>query len=127
MSTAILKLAESGKLHQIHQNWFCKPVCPEERKRNSDPHQLHLTSFWELYLVCGVFSLVALLLFLFRVASQYARYKKRQVESSTPLTTLSSNVHCSQVLYNFFDFIDKKEEGIKRYFNQHNNSQSQES
>ncbi|CDP11784.1 unnamed protein product [Coffea canephora] len=125
MSTAILKLAESGKLQEIHHKWFCKPECPAQRIHNPDPNQLHLRSFLELFILCGVFSLGALLLFLFRVARQYARYQKKQMETPTSSTTLSSNVHCSKVLHNFFDFIDEKEEAIKRYFNQHNNSQSQ--
>ncbi|KAL3509705.1 hypothetical protein ACH5RR_029106 [Cinchona calisaya] len=126
MSSAILKLAENGKLQEIHQNWFCKnkTVCPAARRKKADPNQLHISSFWELYLVCGVFSLAAILLFLFRVARQYVRYKRKQIETSTPSTSLSSNTHCSQVIYSFFDFIDEKEEAVKRYFNQHNNSQS---
>lgn len=120
MSTAILKLSESGELRKIHERWFCKMGCPSERKSNPKPDQLHLTSFWGLYLSCGVISLTALVLFLLRMICQYARFKQRQkdVASSSPS---EPSLSCSQVVVNFFNFIDKKEEAIKKMFTQCDN------
>ncbi|KAI9075305.1 hypothetical protein K1719_042710 [Acacia pycnantha] len=61
MSTAILKLSEDGELRRIRERWFCKMGCPEERKSDSEPNRLHLTSFWGLYLTCGVVTLASFL------------------------------------------------------------------
>jgi len=125
MSTAILKLSENGDLHRIHERWFCKMGCPEERTSNSKPEQLHLVSFWGLYLSCGVVSLAALVVFLLRMIRQYARFKKKQKDiASSSSEQQPSGSHCSQVVINFFNFIDEKEEAIKKMFtpsdNHHN-------
>ncbi|KAG6661249.1 hypothetical protein CIPAW_03G160800 [Carya illinoinensis] len=58
MSTAILKLSENGGLQKLREKWFCKMGCPGERKRNVEPNQLHLISFWGLYLLCAVFCFI---------------------------------------------------------------------
>ncbi|XP_061363096.1 glutamate receptor 3.7-like [Gastrolobium bilobum] len=125
MSTAILKLSESGELQKIHDKWLCKMGCPGERNSNSEPDQLHLVSFWGLYLSCGVVSLAALVLFLLRIIRQYGRFKQRQKDIASS-SSEPSGIHCSQVVVNFFNFIDKKEEAIKKMFtqcdNQHNPS-----
>lgn len=115
ISTAILKLAENGKLQEINEKWFCKTGCPEEKRRVSEPNQLHLTSFWGLYLVCGIFTLTAFLVFLFLTVRQYIRYKRKQLNHSSSFS-VSSSTRCSEVIYNFFDFIDEKEEAIKKLF-----------
>ncbi|PHT96507.1 Glutamate receptor 3.7 [Capsicum chinense] len=120
MSTAILKLAESGKLQEIHEKWFCQLGCSTDRRKNSEPNQLHLSSFWALYLLSGAATLFALLIFLLRSIRQYIRYKRKHTDLSSP-----SNTRCSQVIYSFFDFIDEKEEAIKRIFAQHDSSQAQ--
>lgn len=117
MSTAILKLSEHGDLHKIHEKWFCKMGCPEERTSNSKPDQLHLVSFWGLYLSCAVVSLAALVVFLLRIIRQYARFKQRQRDLASS-SSEESGIHCSQVVINFFNFIDEKEEAIKKMFTQ---------
>lgn len=125
MSTAILKLSENGKMQEIHKKWFCESgICPTEKRRDPDPNHLHLNSFWGLYLLCGVASIVALALFLSRAVGQYVRYKKRQMEAASTMPDSSDN-KCSRVIFNFFDFIDEKEEAIKRFFNHQNDSQPQ--
>ncbi|XP_027340391.1 glutamate receptor 3.7-like isoform X2 [Abrus precatorius] len=121
MSTAILKLSENGELRKIHHKWFCKMGCPEERKSNSKPDQLHLVSFWGLYLSCGIVSLVAMVVFLLRMICQYARFKQRQKDIAASSSEPSSSTPCSQVVVNFFNFIDKKEEAIKKMFTQCDN------
>ncbi|KAF3674783.1 Glutamate receptor 3.7 [Capsicum annuum] len=120
MSTAILKLAESGKLQEIHEKWFCQLGCSTDRRKDSEPNQLHLSSFWALYLLSGAATLFALLIFLLRSIRQYIRYKRKHTDLSSP-----SNTRCSQAIYSFFDFIDEKEEAIKRIFAQHDSSQAQ--
>ncbi|XP_049413303.1 glutamate receptor 3.7 [Solanum stenotomum] len=120
MSTAILKLAESGKLQEIHEKWFCQLGCPTDRRKDSMPDQLHLSSFWALYLLSGAVTVLALLIFLLKSIRQYIRYKRNHTDLSSP-----SNTRCSHVIYSFFDFIDEKEEAIKRIFAQQDSAQAQ--
>lgn len=119
MSTAILRLSESGKLQEIHDLWFCKLGCPGDRGGKSEPDQLQLISFWGLYLLCGIISLAALFLFLLRLIHQYIRYQRhhqrRRSEEVTPLP-VPSNTSCTQTIQNFIGFIDEKEEAIKSFF-----------
>uniref|UniRef100_A0A5B7B3H3 Glutamate receptor n=1 Tax=Davidia involucrata TaxID=16924 RepID=A0A5B7B3H3_DAVIN len=123
LSTAILKLAENGKLQQIREKWFCRKGCAADRRRVPEPNQLHLSSFWGLYLLCGGFTLTAFLVFLLRTICQYVRYKRKQMKPPSPSSSVSSSTHCSRVIYNFFDFIDEREEAIKKIFAQCDNPQ----
>ncbi|KAI4334102.1 hypothetical protein L6164_018834 [Bauhinia variegata] len=123
MSTAILKLSESGQLQKIREHWFCKMGCPGERISKSQSNQLHMISFWGLYLSCGVVTLAAFVAYVLRTICQFVRYKRRQKDLTPPSSSLPPGSRCSQVVYNFFDFIDKKEEAIKKMFTQPNNPQ----
>lgn len=122
MSTAILKLAENGKLQEINERWFCKMGCPGERRKSSEPNQLHLSSFWGLYILCGVSALTAFLVFLIRVIFQFVRYKRNTMinplssssSSSSPKSLVLLSTCFSRVIYDFFNFINEKEEAIKR-------------
>lgn len=125
MSTAIMKLSESGEFQKIHQKWFCKSGCPGDERRKSQPNKLHLSSFWALYSLCGIFALTAFFLFLIRAVHQYIVYKRRQADPSSPAFSISSSVLFSQAIHNFLDFIDEKEEAIKRFFAQHDNPPTQ--
>ncbi|KAF9669523.1 hypothetical protein SADUNF_Sadunf14G0116400 [Salix dunnii] len=127
MSTAILSLSESGELQKIREKWFCtKEFCPGDKKHRQEPNQLNLISFWGLFLLCGAFSLTAILVFLVRLVCQFVRYKRRHMQSSSP-SPMPSSTHCSQVIRHFFDFIDEKEEVIKRMFRQCENPRPQAS
>ncbi|KAL0319846.1 UNVERIFIED_CONTAM: Glutamate receptor 3.7 [Sesamum radiatum] len=117
MSTAILKLTESGQLQKIKEKWFCKSGCSDERRRKPEPNQLNLSSFWALYSLCGTFALMAFFLFLIRAIRQYIRYKRRQMDPS-PTPSISSSIFYSQAVHNFLKFIDEKEEAIKKMFAQ---------
>ncbi|PWA46481.1 glutamate receptor 5 [Artemisia annua] len=117
LSVAILQLSENGKLQEIHDKWFCKKGCSSAEGRDAEPNQLQMSSFWGLYIICGVFSLIALALFLLQTIRQYIYYKHKQMQDpSSPSFPTSSSRGCYGVLFNFFDFIDKKEEAIKNMF-----------
>lgn len=118
MSTAILKLSENGMLQKLHEKWFCKEGCPEERSQHSEPHQLRLISFWGLYLLCGTITFTAFLVFLLRMVCQYVRYKQQQMHPHSPSSSSSFSTRYSKAVFNFFDFIDEKEEAIKKMFTQ---------
>ncbi|CAN1783718.1 Glutamate receptor 3.7 [Linum perenne] len=124
ISTAILKLSENGQLQNIHDRWFCKRGCPGEHQRKGEPNQLNLISFWGLFLLCGVVSLTALLIYTVRMIRQFAIYKHRQLQqisaassssSVSPVSTKTARC-CCEVAYNFFEFVDEKEEAIKKMF-----------
>ncbi|XP_060672354.1 glutamate receptor 3.7 [Ziziphus jujuba] len=121
ISTAILKLSETGQLQNIQTKWFCEMGCPDKVTSDSDTNQLRLISFWGLYLLCGAFSLVAFIIFLLRMVYLFVRYKRQQVHhpqvnESPALPTVLSSGQCSEALFNFIDFVDKKEEAIKKMF-----------
>lgn len=125
MSTAILKLSESGKLQEIHKKWFCKMGCPGEKGQDVEPNQLQLISFWGLYLLCGSIALAALLVFLLQMVCQFIRYKRRQRNLSSSPSSRSSSSRWSGIIYSFFDFVDEKEEAIKSIFSQSHPPQDQ--
>ncbi|KAF4382644.1 hypothetical protein CsatB_020725 [Cannabis sativa] len=129
MSTAILKLSETGKLQEIHKLWFCKIGCPGDNELDNEPNQLHLISFWGLYLLCGAFSLAALVIFLIRMIHQFVRYKRRENQNAPSLSNSpprpSSSGQCSGVISSFVDFVDEREEAIKNMFS-HSNRPHQE-
>lgn len=124
ISTAILKLSENGKLQKIHEKWFCKMGCPEERGQDSAPEQLHLISFWGLYLLCGVIAVTALLVFLIRMIHLFIRFMNQQTATSTSLAA-SSNRQCSDTFYKFLDFVDQKEDATKKSTPLNGNAQQQ--
>lgn len=117
LSSAILKLSESGELQTIHKKWFCQTTCSIQTTRSSDPDQLNPGSFWGLFLMCGVATIAALFLFLLRAIRQFIRFN-RQYRDPAEL----SNKGCSQAIYRFFNFIDEKEEAIKNMFKQQGTS-----
>ncbi|CAN0897006.1 Glutamate receptor 3.7 [Linum grandiflorum] len=117
ISTAILKLSENGQLQNIHDRWFCTEGCPGEHQRKIEPNQLNLISFWGLYLLCGVVCVTAMLIYTVRMIRQFAIYKHRQLQiASSPSAGLTTTATCCEVAYNFFEFVDKKEEAIKKMF-----------
>ncbi|KAM7276419.1 hypothetical protein ACFE04_018285 [Oxalis oulophora] len=119
MSTAILKLSESGKLQEINKKWLCGASCHGKVQSDTSQFQLHINSFWGLYLLIGGICVLAFLVFLIRSVRQYVRYKKKQMSSiASTSAAVSSNSRCPQVIFNFFDFIDEKEEAIKNLFKQ---------
>ncbi|KAK9155761.1 hypothetical protein Sjap_003241 [Stephania japonica] len=126
LSSAILKLSESGELQKINKKWFCEDDCELHQRHVSDPNQLHISSFWGLFLVCGIATFTALVIFLVKAACQFARYKKTQRELSSHTSSVQSTTGCAQAIYHFMDFLDEKEEAIKKIFKQYDNSQSAE-
>lgn len=109
VSRAILKLAENGDLQQIHNKWFCQGKCTNHRASSSSPDQLHLRSFWGLFVLCGIVTMASLVIFLLRSIRQFILFKREKRDES-PTTG------CTKTLYSFFDFIDEKEEAVKKIF-----------
>ncbi|CAN6977274.1 unnamed protein product [Brassica oleracea var. botrytis] len=124
MSRAILKLSETRKLQEIRMKWLCKKTCAEKSDGNPEPNQLHLKSFKGLYLVCTAISVSASLVFLFRMVRQFVRYRRMERTSSMPLASWSSSptMRLRELVFGFVEFVDEKEEAIKRMFRRSNDS-----
>ena len=95
----------------------CQSSCSIQTARSSDPAQLHLRSFWGLFLVCGIATIVSLLLFLLRTVCQFTHSNRQHRDPAEPW-----GKDCSQAIYSFFNFIDAKEDATKKMFKQQNNS-----
>ncbi|GAB2260611.1 hypothetical protein Droror1_Dr00011466 [Drosera rotundifolia] len=73
ISTAILTLVENGDLQRIHDKWLSGASCSQESLNNVDieSNQIHLKSFWGLFLICGTTCLFALFIFLVRLCRRF--------------------------------------------------------
>ncbi|KAK2984453.1 hypothetical protein RJ640_026940 [Escallonia rubra] len=106
MSTAILTLSENGELQKIHDKWLKRRGCSSQGSSlGSD--QLHLSSFWGLFLVCGVACFLALLVYF---CLMLCRFNRDYPEVSEPSRHGGSH---SVRLQRFLSFADEKEEVSK--------------
>ncbi|KAL8255281.1 hypothetical protein R6Q59_033502 [Mikania micrantha] len=122
LSLSIMQLSENGKLQEIHDKWFCERGCSSGVVIENEPNQLQMSSFYGLYMICGIFSVTALVLFLLQTIRQYIYYKQKQMlDLRSPVSVQSSSSSsssrgCYGVVFNFCYFIDEKEEAIKNMF-----------
>ncbi|XP_050935116.1 glutamate receptor 3.4-like [Cucumis melo] len=110
LSTAILQLSENGDLQKIHDKWLSRTECSTNLNQ-VDVNQLSLSSFWGLFLICGIACFVALSVFFFRLLSQYRRFSpetQSEVEEMEPVRTRRLSRTTS-----FMNFVDKKEAEVK--------------
>ncbi|KAI8551919.1 hypothetical protein RHMOL_Rhmol06G0224500 [Rhododendron molle] len=117
LSTAILQLSESGDLQRIHDKWLSLEVC-SAKSSQADATRLSLTSFWGLFLICGIASFFALSIFFCRVCRQYRRYNPEDEEQKVefpdpPLSRRSKRTLRATSFKELMDFVDKKEDDIK--------------
>ncbi|KAG0479619.1 hypothetical protein HPP92_010477 [Vanilla planifolia] len=66
VSRSILKLLESDKMVDIEKNLYQNMSCPIEEEDDTNSSSLSFHSFWGLFLITGVASMTALLLYLVR-------------------------------------------------------------
>lgn len=115
LSTAILQLSENGDLQRIHDKWLSLEGC-SAKSSQVDATRLSLTSFWGLFLICGIASFFALSIFFCRVCRQYRRYDPECEEQKVEDPELSRRSKRSLRATSFkelIDFVDKKEAEIK--------------
>ncbi|XP_059440447.1 glutamate receptor 3.6-like [Corylus avellana] len=62
MSTAILKLSETGDLQKLHDKWLTRSAC-NSKDVKQEVEQISLKSFKGLFLLCGLACFVALIFF----------------------------------------------------------------
>ncbi|XP_014507976.1 glutamate receptor 3.6 [Vigna radiata var. radiata] len=102
MSTAILKLSESGDLQRIHDKWLTGMACSSEGAKESID-RLELKSFWGLYLLSGIACFIGLLCYVIRLIYRFNRHSNSNLEGSS----------FSSHLRSFLSFANEKEAGQK--------------
>ncbi|XVF74081.1 hypothetical protein PTKIN_Ptkin13bG0032500 [Pterospermum kingtungense] len=105
MSTAILALAENGDLQRIHDKWLMQSTCSlESTELESD--QLHLSSFWGLFLISGIACFIAVFMYFLQILRQL-----RNVPPESVSTGQGSSR--SGRLQRFLSLMDEKEDQAK--------------
>ncbi|KAI4319854.1 hypothetical protein MLD38_033404 [Melastoma candidum] len=113
LSTAILQLSESGDLQRIHDKWLSQSQCSSQVNA-VDENRLSLSSFWGLFLICGVTCFIALLCFFCKVFSQFRRFTPESEEPEIEIQPASSTrPNRSTSFKHLIEFVDKKEAEIK--------------
>ncbi|KAI8007199.1 Glutamate receptor 3.4 [Camellia lanceoleosa] len=113
LSTAILQLSENGDLQRIHDKWLSSNTCPQGNQ--VDANRLSLTSFWGLFLICGVVCFISLTIFFCRLCLQYQKYnpdgQEQEIEENEPARR--RRLLRAPSFKGMIDFVDKKEVEIK--------------
>jgi ionotropic glutamate receptor len=92
VSRAVLNMTEGDKMKEIENDWFGKRSnCPDS-STSVTSNSLSLKSFWGLFLIAGVASLLALIIFMFMFL-----YKERKM-----LRPLNSRISIRRKVGNFF-------------------------
>ncbi|XP_031280822.1 glutamate receptor 2.7-like [Pistacia vera] len=87
VSRAILNVTEGPKMNEIKDAWFKKNSCPDPSTLVSS-HSLGLNSFWGLFLIAGIVSILALIIFMAIFV-----YEHREVfKKSDPRSSLWSRI-----------------------------------
>ncbi|GJT13482.1 glutamate receptor 3.2-like protein [Tanacetum coccineum] len=103
MSTAILRLTETGEFKKIHDNWINKEACgPQSSSLVSD--QVQLKSFWGLFLIFGLVCVVGVLIHLCMTLYEFRRHHHHAV-----MNRMQKWYHSTR-LQRFFKFVDEKQE-----------------
>ncbi|XP_052178538.1 glutamate receptor 3.4-like [Diospyros lotus] len=115
LSTAILQLSENGDLQRIHDKWLSVNGCSSQSNQ-ADESRLSLTSFWGLFLICGIACFLALTIFFCRVCLQFRRYNpeegEQEIEEPEPAARPRRTMRATS-FKDLIDFVDKKEAEIK--------------
>ncbi|KAH9302705.1 hypothetical protein KI387_014288, partial [Taxus chinensis] len=111
ISRAVLSLAEDDEMKHIEARYFDSNLCT-----NPGPivgsNRLSMESFWGLYLVTGTVSVLALIVFFFRLAYNFIRESNDTAEES---------IECKSVK-SFAKYIDRKDSNLQRLAVTNNNS-----
>ncbi|CAL0314261.1 unnamed protein product [Lupinus luteus] len=106
MSTAILKLSESGELQRIRDKWLKQNICSKEGAKE-EVERLQLKSFSGLFYLCGLSGLIILLLYFIKVVRQFMKHYRNESQSSS----LCSK---SSIFHSFVSFVCEKEDKDKK-------------
>ncbi|KAJ0090976.1 hypothetical protein Patl1_12659 [Pistacia atlantica] len=87
VSRAILNVTEGQKMNEIEDAWFKKNNCPDPSTLVSS-HSLGLNSFWGLFLIAGIASILALIIFMAIFVYEHRELLKK----SDPKSSLWSRI-----------------------------------
>ncbi|CAL5092211.1 unnamed protein product [Urochloa decumbens] len=120
LSTAILTLSENGDLQRIHDKWLSPGTCDAQSTSDVAADRLNLSSFWGLFLICGVACFVALLVYLARILCQFCDYH-HDTNGAGDQEGLSPEMERSlrrparlRSIRDLMSFVDMKEAEVKR-------------
>ncbi|CAL9042665.1 unnamed protein product [Musa banksii] len=109
VSTAILTLSENGDLQRIHDKWFTRAACISETDE-IDSERLHLSSFWGLFLICGMSCFLALLIYFIVMIRQFVQLPPPDDQDPSSDQQMPRSGHRLQ---KFLSFADDKVEDAK--------------
>ena len=101
MSTAILTLSENGQLQKIHDLWLLTSNCPSNSNQ-ADSSQLSLSSFWGLFLITGLASILSLIIYMIRLLLQFI-----QRHNEIPVSTRSFHSRSKRFIKSFASYVDE--------------------
>ncbi|GLT58841.1 hypothetical protein SLA2020_317020 [Shorea laevis] len=108
MSTAILALAENGDLQRIHDKWLQQSSCSSD-STEIESDRLHLSSFWGLFLICGIACFIALLIYFLQIFQLLGKVPPPESASPEPST------HRTGRLQRLLSLMDEKEDPSKSH------------
>ncbi|KAF7841100.1 glutamate receptor 3.2-like [Senna tora] len=109
MSTAILSLSENGELQRIHERWLSSERACGFHGSEDGSEQLQLESFWGLFLICGIASSLALLIYFVLIL---LRFTRNFPENDGPSS--SGHLQHSARIQTFLNFVNEKEDLAQR-------------
>ncbi|KAF7851064.1 hypothetical protein BT93_L4684 [Corymbia citriodora subsp. variegata] len=113
LSTAILQLSENGELQRIHDKWLTQTQCSAQVDESED-NRLSLSSFWGLFLICGIACFLALTCFCCKIFLQYRRFSPETGEPEIEIEPASARRPVRTTSFkDLMGFVDKKEAEIK--------------
>ncbi|CAN6209084.1 unnamed protein product [Urochloa humidicola] len=114
LSTAILTLSENGDLQRIHDKWLSPGTCDAQSTSDVAADRLNLSSFWGLFLICGVACFLALLIYFARILCQFCDYHHEgHAGVDDPERTLRRPARLASIR-DLMSFVDMKEAEVKR-------------
>ncbi|KVH88976.1 Extracellular ligand-binding receptor [Cynara cardunculus var. scolymus] len=117
LSTAVLQLSENGELQRIHDKWLASSSCSSQ-VAEIDDNSLSLSSFWGLFLICGIACFISLSVYFCRVLCQYRSFNPNEevdheIPEPEPARRSVRRALRSTSFKDLIDFYDKKEAEIK--------------
>ncbi|KAJ3679388.1 hypothetical protein LUZ60_017399 [Juncus effusus] len=120
LSTAILTLSENGDLQRIQDQYMNNNQCNSD-DTTLDSNRLSLSSFWGLFLICGMVCFLALIVYFIRLCCQYKHYshsvKKevdRQASEMSPIVKPPKRLGSFGSFKDVMVFMDTKEDEVKK-------------
>ncbi|KAJ0763092.1 putative solute-binding protein family 3/ domain of MltF [Helianthus annuus] len=124
LSTAILQLSENAELQRIHDKWLTTSSCSTQAE--IEVNSLSLSSFWGLFLICGIACCISLSIYVCRVLCQYRRFnpaleQSHDIPEPEPDSARRSSRRTlrSTSFKDLIEFYDKKEAEIKEMLRRH--------